>query len=91
MLSLLALSVDYRWSAAQQTILTKCALGVDISFRAKVLSAHYLPTEHWRLALVVDAVSGDACIDSINGMKLRGGMANFKAIFFVAINYKGKS
>ena len=71
MLSLLALSVDYRWSAAQQTILTKCALGVDISFRAKVLSAHYLPTEHWRLALVVDAVSGDACIDSINGMKLR--------------------
>jgi competence protein ComEC len=56
---------------AQQSIITKCALGVDISFRAKVLTADYLPTEQWRLAILVDAVGDDACVDSIHGMKLR--------------------
>ena len=69
--ALLSLYVGYRWSVAQQAILTKCALGVDISFRAKVLAAYYLPTEHWRLALIVDAAGGYLCIDSTNGMKLR--------------------
>ena len=75
LLVFLTLYVEHRWSLAQQAILTNCALGVDISFRAKVLTAHYLPTEHWRLAIVVDDAGedggDDACVASINGMKLR--------------------
>ena len=71
LLVFLTLYVEHRWSLAQRTILTKCALGVDISFRAKVLTAHYLPTGHWRLAIVVVSVGNGACVDSISGMKLR--------------------
>lgn len=68
---LLACCVDYHWSKAQGSILTKCAIGVDISFRAKVLSANEVASEHWRLAVQVISLGTDTCVDSIDGMKLR--------------------
>jgi len=68
---LLACYVDYHWSKAQGSILTKCAIGVDISFRAKVLSANEVASEHWRLAVQVISLGTDTCVDSIDGMKLR--------------------